>query len=206
MADQPTPPVIRQRAQDIVSQAQFNHSEGWLQRAMDWLGDQLNRFHFGVGTGPGFIGNLITVAFFALAAFLLYRLVRWLRPPSWRGQAPTGVVIESEPRRNVSDWRTEAEECEARGAWRDALLARYRELLGELIDHAVVADVAGRTTGEYRTELERAVPTAAGPFGEATDLFEEAWYGGAPTGPDENARFRELAQHVRAAALARVPA
>ena len=41
---------------------------------------------------------------------------------------------------------------------------------------------------------------------DAHVVFESAWYGGAPTGADENARFRELAQHVRAATFARTHA
>jgi hypothetical protein len=80
------------------------------------------------------------------------------------------------------------------------MLARYRELVTALVDDHVLADVPGRTSGEYRLEYAGARPARADEFAEATDLFERAWYGAEPTGPEENQRFRELsAEAVRAA-------
>jgi hypothetical protein len=72
-----------------------------------------------------------------------------------------------------------------------------------------VRDIPGRTTGEYRVEVGRNAPSVTGPFSGAAELFDRAWYGDEPTGPDENRRFRELADDVVLgveAAVAREPA
>jgi hypothetical protein len=41
-----------------------------------------------------------------------------------------------------------------------------------------------------------ASPAASPSFDEAAELFELAWYGDRPTGADENARFRSMADAV----------
>jgi hypothetical protein len=60
----------------------------------------------------------------------------------------------------------------------------------------VVEEVPGRTSGEYRGEVGRNLPTSADAFAGATELFERAWYGRRPTGADDAARFRDLARRV----------
>jgi hypothetical protein len=77
-----------------------------------------------------------------------------------------------------------------------ALRCRYRVRVGELVERDLVPDVPGRTAGEYRAEVASALPEVAPPFGEATDLFELAWYADVPTGAGENARFRDLTDRV----------
>ena len=62
----------------------------------------------------------------------------------------------------------------------------------------MVAEIPGRTSGEYRREITSAVPSVAADFGEATNLFERAWYGHAPTGAADTADFTELAVRVMA--------
>jgi hypothetical protein len=86
-------------------------------------------------------------------------------------------------------WRVDAEKAEADGEWKLAMRARYRWLLGELIDRQLLVNVPGRTPGEYRTDLARIRPDQATALATATDLFERAWYGNEPTGPDENRQF-----------------
>jgi hypothetical protein len=43
------------------------------------------------------------------------------------------------------------------------------------------------------------MPEVAEAFDDAADLFDRAWYGDLPTGPDEAARFRSDAEQVLAA-------
>jgi hypothetical protein len=100
------------------------------------------------------------------------------------------------PRRGPAEWRADAEAAERAGQWRQALRCRYRALVAELADRGLVEEVAGRTAGEYRAEVAGAAPAVAAPFAGATELFERAWYGEAPTGQDEAARFRGLSDEV----------
>jgi hypothetical protein len=189
---------VRQQAHEITSRAEFQRNESWFDRVMGWIGDRLREFHFGIGSGPGVVGNILTIALLGVVGYVLYRLLRTI---NWsRSAKPTDdIVVESVAGKTTDDWRRQAEAHEAAGEWRDALLARYRELVSHLADVGVVADIAGRTTGELRAEVAAARPEAAAPFADATDVFEWAWYGGRATGADDNARFRELAQRVRGA-------
>ena len=57
----------------------------------------------------------------------------------------------------------------------------------------------GRTPGEYRRDVARALPALADDFAGATELFERAWYGNEDTGRSENEQFRACADRVIAA-------
>jgi hypothetical protein len=187
----PPPDAIRQQAHDILARPEFQHRESILQRFLDWIGDQLNRFSFGVGHGPGFVGDLFGLIFLAAAIVLVVVLVRAFRtspgPPD-----EDELTIEEEVRRTASEWRSDAERHEAEQRWREAMRARYRELVRMLVDDGVLADVPGRTTGEYDTELAAARPAAGVAFAEVTERFDAVWYGGRETDADEYVRFREL--------------
>jgi hypothetical protein len=194
----PPPPAgsVRQRADDILSRSEFQHHQSLVSRVLDWIGDQLNRFSFGVGRGPGFVGDLVGLVLIAAAVFIVIVLVRSLRRTP-RTVDEVELSIEEEESRSAADWRSDAERFETEQRWREALRARYRELLRTLVEDGVLVDLPGRTTGEYRVELRTARPSTSEPFAELTDLFERAWYGGRLTGPDEYRRFRELVSVVR---------
>jgi hypothetical protein len=104
----------------------------------------------------------------------------------------------SDPRRPAAEWRAEAEAHETAGRWRPALRCRYRALVADLASRGLVEEVPGRTTGEYRRQVDAAVPDVAPAFDGATLLFEGAWYGGRDTGADDAARFRALEARVLA--------
>jgi hypothetical protein len=72
--------------------------------------------------------------------------------------------------------------------------------VADLASRGLVEEVPGRTAGEYRHQVEVNVPASAGDFDGATALFEAAWYGNRPTGPEEARRFRTLEGRVLAGA------
>ena len=195
----PPPGAIRQRAHEILTRPEFGRHESLVQRVLNWIGDQLSRFTFGVGRGPGIIGDLVTIVVFGLVIALLVVLVRTFlrRRRVDRPESADDLTIELEPGRAASDWGADAERFEAQGEWREATRARYRELVGSLIEDGVLTDIPGRTTGEYRSEYVAARPEESGPFRELTDLFERVWYGGADTDARDNERFRSLAAAAR---------
>lgn len=197
VAGEPPSGDIRDKAHEILSRPEFARHESLLQRVLDWIGDQLNRFSFGVGSGPGFIGNVIGLAFIAGAIVLVVVLIRTFRRRPKQPDAEPELTVEEEARRSASDWRSDAERFEVEQRWREAMRARYRELVRTLVDEGVLVDVAGRTTGEYLADLTAARPVAAGPFATLTDEFEAVWYGGRSTTGEEYARFRQLADEVR---------
>jgi hypothetical protein len=192
----PPPGTIRDRAGEILGRPEFEHHKSLLERVAEWIGDQLNRFSFGAGGGPGFFGDLLGLVFVAGAIVLLVVLVRTFRRSARRPQ-DDDVTMEHEARRSATDWRTDAERFEAEGKWREAMRARYRELVRTLVDDGLLSDVPGRTTGEYRAEIATSMPARAEAFAELTELFEVAWYGGRAIREAELRRFRALAASVR---------
>ena len=74
--------------------------------------------------------------------------------------------------------------------------AAIAALVAELAGRGVLDDLPGKTTGEERVEVAQAMPSAGEQFREATTLFDDAWYGDAPTGPAEAARLKDLSQAV----------
>jgi hypothetical protein len=195
----PPPGEIRQRAHEILTRAEFGRHESLVQRIVSWIGDQLNKFTFGLGGGPGFLGNLVSLAIIAGLVVLAVLLVRALLGRTRIPKPPDDeeLSIELEAGRASADWRSEAERHEASGQWREAMRARYRELVRALIEDGVLDDLPGRTTGEYRNEFGRARPGNADSFIELTELFEAVWYGGEETGAAANQRFRQLALDAR---------
>lgn len=192
----PPPGTIRDRAGEILRRPEFRHHKSILQRIGEWIADQLARFSFGVGNGPGFLGNAIGLLILVAAAVLVFLLVRSFRRTG-RRREDDGVVVESTARRSADDWRRAAEELEQAGRWREAMRARYAELVRALIDDGVVSDVAGRTSGEYRTELTAALPDRASDIAALTELFESAWYGAEPVDRADHEKFRSLVARVR---------
>jgi hypothetical protein len=197
IAATPPPEVIRDRASEILSRPEFQRHKTLLERVLDWIGDQLSRFSFGVGGGPGFAGDLLGLVFLAGAVVLIALLVRSIRRTPRRPDLEPELSVEETARRSASAWRTDAERFEDERRWREAMRARYGELVRTLVDEGVLADLPGRTTGEYDRELSAARPVAADAFGELTALFEEVWYGGQAAASDQHQRFRALAAEVR---------
>ncbi len=190
------PEAVRDDADDILSQPKFKEPpKSWLQRFSEWFSEKLVELTRRAGSGGVLdaVGWFLVLASIGVIVFFVLRIGRTVRPDP-------GVELEVlvEPHRDPDEWRRLAEQCEARGEWKEALRCRYRVLIGELVERGVVRDIPGRTAGEYRRDLARAEPEAAAPFAGASDLFERAWYGDLPTGPEENRRFRRLADEVLA--------
>jgi hypothetical protein len=190
---------VRQHAHEILQRAEFARDESLLQRIVDWIGDLFSKITFGLGGGPGFLGNLVSLAILAGLVVIVVLIVRSLlsRTRLPKPADADELTIELEEGRDATDWRTDAERFEAAGQWREAMRARYRELVRRLIDDVVLDDLPGRTTGEYRAEFVHARPTQAAAFVELTELFEAVWYGGVETDAADNQRFRQLAEAVR---------
>lgn len=194
------PDEVRRRADEILSRRRYqwdDESQNPLERLAEWISEQLSGLTGSFGGGgslPTWVGWLVLGLLVLLVAFIVFRLRSNLRRnPRAPGTPEAVVVAEGDDR---VDWAAEADRHEAAGRWRDALRCRYRVLVGELAERAVIPDLVGRTAGEYARDVTRTCPPAAPAFRAATDLFEAAWYGGAATGPAERDRFAQLAADV----------
>jgi hypothetical protein len=186
---------VRRLARTVLSRPEFAGPPPSLPaRARDWIVARVAELLgalFG-GTGPSRAG-WVALAAVAVGALVVVRRLR-------RGlTADPAVAAATDGRpKDAAAWRAEAAAHEAAGAWREALRCRYRALVAELAARGVVDDAPGRTTGEERSAVVRAVPGAAGAFGEIADLFDGAWYGHEPVGPAELRRVGAIESAVLA--------
>jgi hypothetical protein len=195
------PSHIRDAARAILHRAEFAPAKrSWWSAAVQWvvrrIGHLLSRLS-GLGGGSGATAWIVVAVLAVLVGLIGLLAVRyWVRLPA--DPSRPVVVTVATAGRSAVDWRAEAAEHERQGRWRDALRCRYRALVAELAGRGVVEEIPGRTAGEYRSVVRSTLPTVATDFSGATDLFEYAWYGDRPTGPDDQHHFDELAGRVLA--------
>jgi hypothetical protein len=167
--------------------------------AWHWLSTEIGKLLGGLvrlGGGGTVAGVVVAIGLAALVAAIIWLVVRhWAGLPSRRRHEPVTITAGWRAR-PAAEWRAEAAAHEAAGRWREALRARYRALVADLAGRGLVEEIPGRTSGEYRHQVDITVPAAADPFDEATALFEETWYGTRPSGPNDQSRFDQLADRV----------
>jgi hypothetical protein len=188
------PDQVHRAADEVLSRPEFREAaRPLLSRIWSWVLERLAELLAAlVGSAAGsIVGLLLFLLILAAVTVVAVRFARGMtRDPE------VAAAIPPEPRRSAEEWRSRAEAHERAGEWRQALRCRYRALVADLAGRGLVEEVPGRTAGEYRGQVERNVPAAAEAFGGATELFERAWYGRAPTGAGEVTYFRDLAGRV----------
>jgi hypothetical protein len=167
-----------------------------IQRLLDLADELFRKVAGGLGGGSALVGWAIVgvVGVVAVVVFVVVARALQRDPGVGAGVAVDGVG------RPPADWRAEAARHEAAGAWRDALRCHWRALVADLAARGLVEEVPGRTTGDYRRHVARAVPGAAKTFASATGLFEVAWYAAQEVDAAAVAEERRLGDQVLAEA------
>ena len=158
------PEEVKQAADEVLSRAEFGEAPlTLLERIARWIADL-----FGDGspssdttTAPGSGGSgLLTMVLLLLIVVGLALVIRaLLRQPSRRKtDADPEPTIEVTEHLSASAWEREAAAHEADGRWKDVLRCRFRALLEQLVEHRVIDEVPGRTTGELRAEVADRAP------------------------------------------------
>jgi hypothetical protein len=201
-APQVDPSRVKAVTRQILNRPEFRPPKrNVLQAAWHWvtteLGKLLNSVFGRVGSfGSSWATFLVVVVVAILAIGLVVLTVRRRGGRSRSRKAGPVVLRRDGPSRSPADWRAEAAAHQAAGRWRDALRCRYRALVAELVGRGLVEEIPGRTSGEYRQDVNAVVPAAGPAFDRATDLFEQAWYGDRPIGPEDQDQFDDLARRV----------
>lgn len=197
MLDGPSRDEVRRVATETFRGREFLRTKSIWQRIIEWIADHL-RFSPGVGGQFTAMSQLVSwLIVIGAAAVLVAVIVIVIRRWAPRGRSDDDdLEVEIIDERTTAQWRDDARRFEEEGRWKDALRARYRELVGELVDRSILDPRPGRTTGEFRIDVASAAPQIAESFDHASWLFELAWYADAPTGPSENEQFSRLAADV----------
>jgi len=196
------PDGSRRRAQEILERSEYQapdeSGETLFDRIQRWIGD---RVPSGAGQGGLDIGSFVVVALVVVGALAG---LTWLLVAARRGRAApsedTDAEIDITPLRSPAEWTQEAERCEREGDHRGAVRARFRALTATLATRDLVADTPGRTAGELRDDVAERAPTLSAAFEPVADLFERAWFGVVPAGPEQSRAARDLAARALAAA------
>jgi hypothetical protein len=205
------PAEVRRLADEILARDEFQPPEPTLlERIGDWLGDLFpgdsnsgdggseGSGSGGAGAAGGGGSGVLTTILLVLAVvgvgYVVFVLVG--QPRRRRPERDDDPALEIEPHRSAGEWLAAAEQAEAEGRWKDGLRARFRALVEELLDARIVPEVAGRTSGELRGDVQANLPAAGPAFALAVDLFDRAWYGDLPTGPEEALQFSAAATAV----------
>jgi hypothetical protein len=206
------PEEVRRLADEILGRDEFAAPDrSFVQRAVDWVLRWLERLFGGdgdpsgveTGTGGGAGGSSFFTFLLLVAAVVVVVVVVRTFWGTWGGRRrrpKDELDVDVEGHLDADAWDALARRLEAEGRWTEAMRARFGALVERLTEHGIVADVPGRTTGEYRVEVRAALPEAADAFAAAADRFDRAWYGGEEAGPDDAAGFTAAAERVLAAA------
>lgn len=191
---------VHQLAKRILAEPQFRQpAKPWLVRLGDWLTRQLDRLLNALTSGgsAGVVAWILVAVVVGAAAYLVMRFSR-------RVQRDPGIRVERAPaeRRSASDWESLAAAHREAARWKDAIRCGYRALIASLAESKVVEEVPGRTAREYERIIGRNLPGAVKDFGDATELFEQVWYGDRETGSSEDQEFQALRRQVGRAAQA----
>ena len=208
MADLPVPSTsadqVRRVTEEVLSRPEFaGAAPRWWERILEAVLEFFARLFAAIGAGNrgSIIGTVVLVAVVLAAAAAALRFGR-----SIRGDAAVPVAVDLQIGRSARDWRSEAQEHERAGRWREAVRCRYRALLADLAGAGLVDEVAGRTSGEYRAAVASDVPAAAAAFDRATAVFDLAWYSHEPVSALDAEALQEAADRALHDAGVRVPA
>lgn len=200
LAQPPDPDIVRRTTEEVLSQPEYTEVvEGrtLLDQVLGAVGEQLGRLllRFSADGGDGSIwASLALIGIVLALATALVVFLRRLRRGAVQPTALAGPVG-----RPAADWGAEADAHAAAGRWREAMRCRYRQSIAELAAAGLVDEIPGRTTGEYRRAVSRAVPAAAEAFGDMTDRFDRAWYGGEAVDAAGSRAFDDDVGRLRAA-------
>lgn len=168
-------------------------------RAVDWLTELIiDIFRALSSAGPRGLFAWVIVAI--LASVVVFAAVKL-----WGVAGPVRVDVDDDEAQiditenlSAAEWRRRAAQAESGGDWREAIRARHRALVVDLVDRDALTVIAGMTAGEIARQVADAHPGAAVEIDELTDLFKGVYFGSVPAGPADGQLVTALAERVLA--------
>lgn len=201
LAAAPQPPLTpgpdearRAAAQELAHREYQEARPGLLSRALTWLLEHLPSIPALHGPLPSITLVAVLAALLAVIVFAVLRAgrIRMAR------RTPDGDVFAGSEL-TAADHRAAADRHAAAGAWSEAVLERFRAVVRELEERAVLVPQPARTAGEAAGEAGRWLPALAPDLAAAARLFSEVRYGGRPADRAADESLRRLDEAVRRA-------
>lgn len=200
---------MREQFERVLERSEFNYDKSLMTRFTEWLGRVIERLldmlripGTSVGAGgasSGIATFIVAVVLIAIAVAVIVFAVRRFRRRRTDGEDEEGTSSSKITIRSNSpedDWMAEFIRLHGADPAKMSILARYRDLVGALVDGGVVDGSAGSSPREIVEGAARAVPDSGPLITEATDIFEEPWYGEQPGMESRAERLDEIRSRI----------
>ncbi|MFD9896025.1 DUF4129 domain-containing protein [Amycolatopsis sp. NPDC059027] len=158
---------------------------GLLQQAANWIGARIEEFLETVSqVVPGGIFGLLLIVVLLIVLAVVIRLRVGKVARASRASQP----VFHGARRNAADHRRASAEAAARGDFADAVRERFRAVVRDLEERAVLDVRSGRTADEAAAEAGAVLRELAGALRDGARRFDDVHYGGRP-GTEDSYRF-----------------
>ncbi len=190
----PDGPTARRWAQDELLDPVYHQQESLLSRLLTWLRHLFDGLH-GAALPPR--GALLVAAGVVVLVVLL---ALWVAGPVRRSRrSRTEPVLVSTDRRTPQQLRAAADAAAALGDFSTAVAERFRAVVRDLEDRAVLDERPGRTADEAARDAGRLLPEVAADLLRAGRLFDDVVYGGRVAARADDDGLRAVDEAVRAA-------
>ncbi|GCE02020.1 DUF4129 domain-containing protein [Embleya hyalina] len=197
----------RDAARDELSRVEYHRDDpNPVRRILDWLFDRLGDLVSRAGDNtPGGYTGLAVIVLLLVAALVLLRLR--LGPLGAARRAESPLYGEQGPM-PAARHRAAADAHAAAGRWDEAVRERFRAIVRDLEERAVLDVRPGRTADEAAVEGGRGLPEVAADLRAAAAIFDDVHYGGRTADRALDDRLRDLDARCAAArprAAERIP-
>ncbi|MBT0994639.1 DUF4129 domain-containing protein [Cellulomonas sp. DKR-3] len=191
----PDAPTARRWAVDELARPEYHVQRSLLGRLLDWLTEQFDRVQQGVQ-----VDGRVAALVIAVAVLLALAVAWWVAGPVRRGSASASrAVLAEDDVRTAAQMRAAADAAAARGDWTLAVVERFRSVVRDLEERAVLDERPGRTAHEATLEAGTRLAGVATALDAGGRLFDDVAYGGRAATDRDDAALRELAAQVAAA-------
>lgn len=201
-ADVPVEPTRQQAqqwaAEELARREYVEQRPGVLQRLLDWFLGLFDGAAGATGQGTGTLLAVVVGIVLVLVVVAVLVANRTLRRP----RQATGGAVFGPSAGTASSYRDAADAAATRGDWRTAVVERFRAVVRELEERAVLVPQPGRTADEAALEAARWLPGQTAALQAAARLFDDVRYGDGPADAAADASLRALDEQVRAARAA----
>lgn len=183
----------RELAERELAQPRYDSDPPLLQRAFEWVIEKLNELLSAAGgvlSGP--TGLVLLVLIFVIAAAILLRY----GPPARRRKSHAETVF-GETKRSAREYRDAADAAAKAGRWSEAVTERFRAIIADLGERAILDVRPGMTADEAAREASQVLPSLSSDLPSAAALFDAVYYGGLEAAEDDDRRLRAIEAAIR---------
>ncbi len=183
----------RELAARELAHPRYDSDPPLLQQAFEWVVARLRELLSAAGdalSGTGGIVLLVLIAGVVTAILVRYGMV------ARRRSSDTASIFDA-GRRSAREYRAAADAAAEAGRWSEAVVERFRAIVADLDERAVIELRPGMTADEATGAASRALPGLADDLSPAAALFDAVYYGGREATPDDDGLLRAVEAAVR---------